>query len=451
VTDRLRPRPTPSRPGTRPTRATLLAFGALALAVVVALPIGPVTAQDASPSQPVACPSPTPPAIAPVDPISMPEDIRLAILDNVWQQLGEGYLDETMHGLDWDAVHRDFEERQLITFDAREAYQNVSDMVDLLEDPDTFFVSGLDLESGAIDPTYGGIGIQVGAPDAEDPSAGLPILYVFPGGPALAAGLQPRDVILAVDGDPCASPELIRGPVGTSVSLLVQAPGEEPRTVEVERQRIAPVYEVERSRVPGRRRYGYLRLVSMTDSTAEQLESALTELLDEGELGGLVLDLRHTNGGDLETTRRILGSFVGGEVATLRTREGDAPFVVEAGSLRDRLADIPVAVLVDEATDGEAERLAALLQAERDAAVVGVPTAGHTQIVTQSPLPDGSVLQMVVGGMLLADGTRVEGRGVIPDIVQEDDWLIQPAAEDVWVLTAVRELRRMSQGSAAAE
>jgi C-terminal peptidase prc len=354
-----------------------------------------------------------------------------------------------MHGLDWDAVHRDFEERMLITLDAREAYQNVSDMVALLEDPDTIFVSALDLESGAIDPTYGGIGVLV---DSTAPQgAGLRIVYVFPGGPALEAGIQPRDVILAVDGDPCASPELIRGPVGTSVRLQVQAPGEEPRTVEVERQRIAPVYQVEPARVEGRPRFGYLRLVSMATDTADQVEAALTRMLDEGEMAGLVIDLRHASAGELEVTRRILGSFVGGEVATLRTREGDAPFVVEAGSLRDRLADVPLAVLVDAATDGEAERLAALLQVERDAIVVGQPTAGHTQIVSQAPLPDGSVLQMVVGGMLLSDGTRLEGRGVIPDIVQEDDWLIQPASEDVWILKAVRELRRSSQGSAAPE
>jgi carboxyl-terminal processing protease len=379
----------------------------------------------------------------------MPEDIRLAILDNAWQQLRDGYVDPTMHGLDWDAVHADFEQRMLITLDAREAYQNVSDMVALLEDPDTFFVSGLDLESNVIDPTYGGIGVLVDSTAPQD--AGLRIVYVFPGGPALAAGIAPRDVILAVNGDPCASPELIRGPVGSTVELLVRSPGEEPRTVEVERQRIAPTYEVDPARVPGRPRFGYLRLVSMADDTAEQVEAALARMLDDGELAGLVLDLRHASAGDIEVTRRILGSFVGGEVATLRTREGDTPFVVEAGGLRDRLADVPVAVLVDAATDGEAERLAAVLQAERDALVVGQPTAGHTQVVTQAPLPDGSVLQMVVAGMLLSDGTRLEGHGVIPDIVQQDDWLIQPAAEDVWVLTAVRELRRSSQGSAAPE
>jgi carboxyl-terminal processing protease len=324
-------------------------------------------------------------------------------------------------------------------------------MIAVLEDPDTFFVSGLDLEANAIDPTYGGIGVLVDSTAVQDPSAGLRIVYVFPGGPALAAGIGPRDVILGVNGDPCASPELIRGPVGTSVSLLVRSPGEEPRTVDVERQRIAPVYQVEPARVPGRPRYGYLRLVSLAGDAADQTNAALGKMLDEGDLSGIVLDLRHASAGELEVARSILGSFIGGDVATLRTHDGDQPFVVEAGPLRDRLRDVPVAVLVDEATDGEAERLAALLQSERDAIVVGQPTAGHTQVVTQLPLPEGSVLQMVVGGMLLSDGTRLEGHGVIPDIVREDDWLSQAAEDDTWVRSAVRELRRSNQASAAPE
>jgi len=219
--------------------------------------------------------------------------------------------------------------------------------------------------------------------------------------------------------------------------------------VDVERQRIAPVYQVEPARVPDRPRYGYLRLVSLAGDAADQTNAALGQMLDEGDLSGIVLDLRHASAGELEVARSILGSFIGGDVATLRTHDGDLPFVVEAGPLRDRLRDVPVAVLVDEATDGEAERLAALLQSERDAIVVGQPTAGHTQVVTQLPLPDGSVLQMVIGGMLLSDGTRLEGHGVIPDIVREDDWLSQAAEDDTWVRSAVRELRRSNQASAA--
>lgn len=411
------------------------------------------TAQEASPGVSpgqAACPTPAPPSIAPTTAVSMPEEFRFGLLDQVWQQLRDEYVDPGMHGLDWDAVHSDFEQRMLITMDAHEAYQNIADMTALLEDPDTVFVSILDLESGALDPSYGGVGILVDSTTVTDPAGGLRVVYVFPGSPALAAGIEPRDVILAVEGDPCARPELIRGPVGTSVRLLVRSPGEEPRTVEVERQRIAPSYEVEPARVPDRPRYGLLRLVSLAGDASGQVEAALTRLLDEGDLAGLVLDLRHASAGELEVTRGILGQFVGGEVGTLVGRQ-DAPFVVEAGALRDRLRDVPVAVLVDAATDGEAERLAAILQAERGAVVVGERTPGHTQLVSQSSLPEGSVLQMVVGGMLLSDGTRLEGRGVIPDIERDDDWMVQPADEDAWVLAAVRELRGSSEASGSPE
>lgn len=409
---------------------------------------GVATAQEVVPGEGSACPTPAPASAAPVAPISMPEDFRLGLLDQVWQQLRDQYLDETMHGLDWDAVHADFEQRMLMTMDAREAYQNLVDLTALLEDPDTLFVSVLDFEASALDPTYGGVGILVDSTTVADPADGLRVVYVFPGSPALAAGIAPRDVIIAVEGDPCARPELIRGPVGTSVSLLMRSPGQEPRTVEVERQRIAPSYQVEPGHVPGRPRLGYLRLVSLAGDASAQVEAALTRLLDQGDLAGLVLDLRHASAGDLEVTRSILGQFVGGEVGTLLGRQ-DAPFVVEAGSLRDRLRDVPVAVLVDAATDGEAERLAAILQAERDAVVIGQPTPGHTQLVTQSPLPDGSVLQVVVGGMLLSDGTRLEGHGVMPDVMREDDWLTQPADDDTWVEAAVRELRRSPDTSDA--
>jgi carboxyl-terminal processing protease len=431
-------------------RSTLRYVRAGVVAAALLLSGGVTSAQDGSADPPVSCPTPPVPSVAPSTPLSMPEDYRLGLLDQVWQQLRDQYLDPGMHGLDWDAVHTDVGQRMLITLDAGEAYQAISDMVALLEDPDTFFVSALDLEASALDPTYGGIGILVDSTTAADPSAGLRVVYVFPGSPALAAGIQPRDIIVGVAGDPCVSPQLIRGPVGTSVELQVRSPGGEPRTVDVQRQRIAPSYQVTPDRVPGRPRYGYVRVISLAGDAGDQVDGALTSLLDQGDLDGLVLDLRHASAGELEVTRHILGDFVGGEVATLLGRDADTPFVVEAGPLRDRLRDIPVAVLVDAATDGEAERLAAVLQAERDAVVVGRPTAGHTQIVTQTSLPEGSLLQLVTGGMLLQDGTRLDGHGVVPDIVREDDWMTQPADEDTWENAAVRELRRSGAGSSQA-
>jgi len=81
--------------------------------------------------------------------------------------------------------------------------------------------------------------------------------------------------------------------------------------------------------------------------------------------------------------------------------------------------------------------------------VVGQATPGHTQLIQQVPLPDGSILQMVVGGLLTSDGTRLEGHGVIPDIQMTDDWLAQPADADTWVQAAVRALQHANRPTAS--
>ena len=424
--------------------ATRLILAGTLVLMVLSFLAGPAWAQQRPPGDDdAACAALSPPPVpAPSAPLVMPEDFRLGLLDDVWQQLNGGYVDPSLHGVDWQAVHTEYAQRMLDAVNAYEAYATLAEMVGLLQDPDTFFVSALDLEGSAVDPTIGGAGILVDSATATDPAEGLRIVYVFPGSPALAAGIEPRDVILAVDGDPCARPELVRGPIGSTVSLLVRSPGEEPRTVELQRQRIAPAYEVVPERAPHARSIGYLRLLSLAGDAPDQVGAALTQLLDGDSLSGLVLDLRHASSGDPAVTTAILGQLTGGQAGMFVDRNGTTAFVVEAQGLRDQLRDIPVVVLVDAATDGEAERLAAVLQSQGRAKVVGQRTPGHTQLVQQSTLPEGSLLQMVVGGMLLPDGTRLEGHGVIPDIEMDDDWLTQPADEDTWIAAAVKELRR---------
>ncbi len=409
-------------------------------------------AQGPSPTATGPCPTPAVSAVpGPTAPLVMPEDYRLALLDRIWQQLADGYIDPGMNGVDWAAVHDEYAQRILQAENAWEDYAILSDMVALLNDPDTLLATAPDLAAQAVsDPTYGGIGILIDTVSATTPEDGLWVLYVFPGSPALAAGIAPRDRILAVGDDPCPRPELIRGPVGTTVDLLIRSPRAAPRTVGVERQRIAPVYEPTASRIPGHPGIGYLRLVSLAgDDAPAAVTAALSGLLAGALLEGLVIDLRHTSQGAPGVTASVLGQFVGGDVATLVTHDGRSPYAVDAGTLRDDLRDVPVVVLVDGGTNGEAERLAAILQSEGRATVVGVRTPGHTQLLQQVPLPDGSLLQLVVGGLVTSDGTRLEGHGVIPDVEMTDDWQDQTVDDDTWLQVAVRSLEGDAPGTSA--
>ena len=88
---------------------------------------------------------------------------------------------------------------------------------------------------------YGGIGLQV-VPTAEGT---LAVLRVLPGSPALNAGIQPGDLVVAVDGHSLRGSDFAEvarrylwGKVGTSLTLTYLRPGQTGTHV-VQLQRVA--------------------------------------------------------------------------------------------------------------------------------------------------------------------------------------------------------------------
>ena len=258
-------------PSSTAARPAVLGIG-LALALL-ALPIASV-AQSPVPASPAPATSPgatagsvgacvepeasQPPL--PPDALSIPEQMRIALFENVWTGIRDFYIDPELKGLDWDAIGDQYAPLIIETDDAIQVYALLAEMVDLLEDPYTQFLSPADLgDPAAVDPTYVGIGALVDSSASADDSEGLRILYVFQGASARDAGIEARDRIIAVDGDPCARIADIRGPAGTSVTLTVVSPGEEARDVVVERRKIDPLTLPESERLGADQEVGYLR------------------------------------------------------------------------------------------------------------------------------------------------------------------------------------------------
>ena len=133
----------------------------------------------------------------------------------------------------------------------------------------------------------------------------------------------------------------------------------------------------------------------------------------------------------------LLRAFVSGDVGEFHSRVGNEPIEIEPNDVADAYADIPVVVLVDEASEAEAEQFAAIMQDQGRAAVIGTQTSGQTHGAQTVDLPDGSLLQIVSFGFQLPDGETLEGRGVTPDIEVTADWLDYPEAEDPFLLAAL--------------
>jgi carboxyl-terminal processing protease len=107
-----------------------------------------------------------------------------------------------------------------------------------------------------------------------------------------------------------------------------------------------------------------------------------------------------------------------------------------------RLKDLPLVILVDAQTQSDSEAFAAGLQAQQRARVIGLRTPGNTYMLQSFEFGDGSRLWLPTQDMYLPDGTRLGGRGVIPDVNLEPDWYRYDEQNDPYIREALELLGR---------
>ena len=288
---------------------------------------------------------------------------------------------------------------------------------------------------------FEGIGAQVTLTDA-----GLTVIAPIPGAPAEAAGIRPGDLILAVDGESInglsliESVNLIRGPGGTDVTLLVRhADSAENVSITVTRGRI-PIESVAFRMLDDG--VGHLWIYSFSNTTEQEVRDALAQFEDAGG-HGLVLDLRNNPGGLLDAVISVTGLFLdGGPILYEIDAQGDQ-INHQAGKGGPALA-IPMVVLVNEYSASASEILAGAIKTGGRAPVVGATTFGKGSVNITRELSDGSAIYFSIRRWYLPDGTQIEGQGVTPDIEIEAGVQTLPVApeDDAALLRAIEILRQ---------
>ena len=257
---------------------------------------------------------------------------------------------------------------------------------------------------------YVGVGVTVNYESEE----GLQIVEVTAGGPAEEAGLQPGELITAVDGFSLAGEaryegaDKIQGEEGTTVSLEVRGTDGQTRTVELKRTKLEtdPVSaEMLENNV------GYVRLSNFYDRSADRLKEEVTRLQEEGATS-LVFDMRNNGGGYLSQLTDMLDFLLPeGPIFITRDRAGNEKITQSDASC----VDLPMAVLVNADTYSAAEFFAAELQEWGVAVIVGEPTSGKGYSQQTFELPNGSAVAISTGAYFTGSGTSLIGTGLTLD------------------------------------
>jgi carboxyl-terminal processing protease len=282
---------------------------------------------------------------------------------------------------------------------------------------------------------FGGLGIEVGMEDGL-----VKVVSPIEDTPAYRAGIKSGDLIFKLDDTLVKGLTLsdavkkMRGKPKTSIKLSILRKGEtKPLEITLMREVIKVQSVKSKITEPG---YGWIRVTQFQDNTVAELAKHLTTLYKEGNLRGLVLDLRNDPGGLLNGAIGVSAAFLPPDVKVVstdgRTEDAKQEFLArprdylrgtKEDPLRNLTAEIkkvPMVVLVNSGSASASEIVAGALQDYKRAVIMGTQTFGKGSVQSVLPLPNNTAIKLTTARYYTPEGRTIQAKGIMPDIVVEE-------------------------------
>lgn len=382
------------------------------------------------------------------------------IFETVWQTINKKHIDPTFNGLDWSEVHDRYKSQISATQNEEEYYLLINKMLFELNVSHIGVVPPDDL--GQIDPILsaeGSIGIDVRM--IEDNAI---ITSVKSGSIGDQAGLRSGYIIKSIDGINIekltdlkqigdikvqdieekrtifpkilippynernrkrnitgAILEKIYGPPDTFVSIeyvdekvesylkkIVRAQ----RKSKMQFDDALPPFFVEFESKLLENNIGYVRFNAFMPPVHNKFKDTIKFMQDTT---ALIIDIRGNHGGFFDVRKAMAETLVKDRVLFWRYQGRDKTWEAYLEPA-DIVYEGPVVVMVDHLSVSSAEEFSGGLKAIKRATIVGERTPGIVVIANFEKLPNGATFMYPKAWTITADGTVLEGHGVIPDI-----------------------------------
>ncbi len=335
-----------------------------------------------------------------------PGDVDFGIFWQAWQTINDYYLNSSS------------------TSSADKLQGSINGLVNSLGDPysEYFAPSENQKFQQDIEGNFGGIGAELGMKNDQ-----LVVIAPLKDTPASEAGLQPNDQILAINSSSTegiiidSAVNLIRGPVGTSVTLTIMREGwDKPKDFKMTRANITvPTLDLET--VGGD--IAHISLHQFNGNADEQFYEAAAKALSQGDKG-MILDLRDDPGGYLEVAVDLAGWFLPQGTSVVTEEGRSIPTQNFRAEGNAALKDMPVVVIINGGSASASEILAGALRDERHIELVGETSFGKGTVQQLENLNDGSSIKLTVAHWVLPSGKILENGGLKPDVevkITDDD------------------------------
>ena len=308
----------------------------------------------------------------------------------------------------------------------RAAYVEPVDDATLLDNAVRGMLEGLDPHSAYLTPEdytglqdttegqFGGLGIEVGQEDGF-----LKVVSPIDDTPAAEAGIEAGDLIVKIDDQPVKGMSLMdavdrmRGEPGSEIRLTLVRGSGRPFEVTLTRA-VIKVKSVKTEELePG---YAYLRITQFQNNTGDEVRTSLNRLNANGDLKGLVLDLRNNPGGLLSAAVEISDLFLSsGRIVYTEGRLPDSELSFSAKP-DTPAGDTPLVVLINGGTASAAEIVSGALQDQHRAIIMGTDSFGKGSVQTVMPLGNGDGLKLTTALYFTPSGRSIQAEGIRPDV-----------------------------------
>jgi len=237
--------------------------------------------------------------------------------------------------------------------------------------------------------------------------------------PAQAAGVQPGDIVLEVDGRDTTGLtlqeviDMILGPAGTTVSITFFNPEtSEERTLTIERARIE-LENVTWAMLPGTT-IAHTRIAGFSQDVGADLAAAIEAAEAQGATG-LILDLRNNPGGLLHEAVAVASQFLPADSAVVLRQDADGQIKEELTLDDAQRTELPLVVLINQGSASASEIVSGAMQDHKRATLVGETTFGTGTVLNEFGLSDGSAILLATEQWLTPDGRIIWREGIVPD------------------------------------
>ncbi len=375
----------------------------------------------------------------------------LETFDAVWTIVRDTHFDTTFNGVDWDAARAEFRPKAAAATTPAELRGVIHGMLSKLGQSHFSVIpaSASGSDDGAVGAATAGFDVRIAGDDVL-------VSRIDPDGPAAAAGIHTGWRVTAIGDYHVAqlfdrlrdTPDQrvrnleawrvlqgrLRGYEGSTVNITFEDGAGAPVTRGITRTEplgmavtvgSLPTMFVqvtnERRTTPAGRPVGVIGFNVWMANVDRPFQLAVDE---HRAAAGIVIDLRGNPGGLAAMMMGIAGHFIPERDAlgVMKSRDNELKFtvnprLVNANGTRVETFAGPVAILVDGLSASASECFTGGMQSLGRVRVFGERTMGAALPSQFDKLPNGDVFIHATADFVTADGTRLEGRGVIPDEV----------------------------------